>query len=445
MKHAAYAHLVGWVLYSLSGAFSKYESIKEFYGSVFPDPFGIEHEPIAAIFFLIGIAASSYGLYLLYQYAQQEAASPTDRRKVLVFIGCLFLLYFFVPPFLSTDVMTYYRQAWMFVEHGASPYVELPQEYPGMPEAEAVMANVGKSPYGPMWTRLSQLVYILSGGSMLVGVVLFKVICTLCAGGILWSVWGISKRIEPGSELPQAVLFGANPLVLVEGIGMAHNEFVGLVLVAVGAYLALASERRWIGFCLVASALLIKLTAIVAVFIFFVWLYRESENIAAFLKDIAKAAVPLVVIFAVAGYPFINEPFDVLRMFGVYTFDLPYGVRFTPPAITVEVLTKFGIASEAVLDSIVPKLYLLVGTVIVLSLLWKARGYVGHAKVAGACYMVVTIVRDYWRPWFVLWPMTAVLLAPGGKWLRAILIYSTLALVSNVIQRSAGIWIFQSW
>jgi hypothetical protein len=444
MKYALLAHLVGWVFYCLAGIFSKHTFIKEFYGSIFPGPFGMVHEPIAGVFFLMGVFASTFGLYRLYLYSRQGATASV-RRNVLMLIGGLFVLYFFLPPFLSTDSMSYYRQAWMFVEHGASPYTELPREYPGMPGLGNVPDNVGKSPYGPVWTRLSQLVYMLSGGSMLTGVLLFKALGILCAGGILWSLWGIARRLEPGSELSQVVLFGANPLILVEGIGMAHNELVGLVFVTIGVYFVLSNERRWLGFCVLSAALLIKLTAIVAVFVFFLWLYRESEGAGAFVKDLAKAAVPLLVIFIVAGYPFIHEPFDALRMLGVYTFEMPYGVRFTPPQVTVEVLTKLGVASETMLESLIPMLFLLAGTLMVLSLLWRARAFKGHAEVVGACYMVVTMVRDYWRPWFVLWPMTTVLLTPGGKWLKAVIMYSTLALASNVIQRSAGIYIFQSW
>jgi alpha-1,6-mannosyltransferase len=137
------------------------------------------------------------------------------------------------PPLSLTDVFNYLHYGRM-PAYGANPYAALPLTVPQDPAYHFSNWHHLPSPYGPLLTLLTQGLAPLS---LATAYWVWKGVVLAAALGTLALVALAARRL---GRSPQAAvaLVGLNPLVLVYGIGGAHNE--PLVLLCGVAAVALA-------------------------------------------------------------------------------------------------------------------------------------------------------------------------------------------------------------
>jgi hypothetical protein len=160
------------------------------------------------------------------------------------------------PPLALTDVFNYLHYGRMPASYGLNPYVALPLAARGDPAYRFSNWHHLPSPYGPLFTLLTEGLAPLS---LPAAYWVWKGVLLAASLGTLGIVARTARRL---GRSPQAAvaLVGLNPLVLVYGIGGAHNDAL-MVLCGVGAVaLALASRgqptRPWFDACAGAGAIL---------------------------------------------------------------------------------------------------------------------------------------------------------------------------------------------
>lgn len=238
-----------------------------------------------------GILASSYSLadylnvtHFAFEKVPGGFASPLLRATLLVFLllGGLYavgygfftqqpvltrfhklviLLLFLLPalcnvalyPLGALDVFNYLIELKLTFFYGQNPYLVTFEAYRHDPFAlPAFLVDVPLF-YGPVWLLVSgwplTLVGFSSIGSALVAL---KVLNT----GLLALTGLILFRAAPSSRSGwhRLYLLLANPLILFEGIGNAHND-VAMTLLLVSAVVALRRRSPWAGGALALSAL----------------------------------------------------------------------------------------------------------------------------------------------------------------------------------------------
>jgi alpha-1,6-mannosyltransferase len=142
------------------------------------------------------------------------------------------------PPLSLTDLFNYLHYGRMHATYGLNPYVALPTAAPA--DAAYPFSNWRRlpSPYGPLFTLLSEGLAPLR---LSAAYWMWKAIALAGSLGTLALVALTARRL--GRSPRRAVAFvGLNPLVLVYGIGGAHNE--PLVLLCATAAVALAAVGR---------------------------------------------------------------------------------------------------------------------------------------------------------------------------------------------------------
>jgi alpha-1,6-mannosyltransferase len=162
------------------------------------------------------------------------------------------------PPLPLTDVFNYLHYGRMSASYGLNPYVALPLAARGDPAFRFSNWHHMPSPYGPLFTLLTEGLAPLS---LPAAYWVWKGALLAASLGTLGIVARTARRL---GRSPQAAvaLVGLNPLVLVYGLGGAHNDAL-MVLCAVGAVaLALAGRgqqaRPWFdagaGACVILAA-----------------------------------------------------------------------------------------------------------------------------------------------------------------------------------------------
>jgi len=197
---------------------------------------------------LIGLLA---GLFLGYALVvRRPAAGPADRFLFASAIGFRLLLLLSIPC-LSDDV---YRFVWdgRLLAHGFNPYLYLPTALPGTDIAAAAGLNEMlfrqlNSPgyftvYPPVNQALFGLAAWLSGNSLLWNVIWLRLPILLSEIGTLWLMATLLRRLGYPSNL--ALLYGLNPLVILELTGNLHFEAVMIFLVLLAVWWLV--QNRWV-------------------------------------------------------------------------------------------------------------------------------------------------------------------------------------------------------
>lgn len=197
----------------------------------------------------------------------------------VVFLHAVFLL---GPPLLSGDVFSYLAYARAGALLGVSPYGG------GPPDSAFATGLDVPSAYGPLFTLLSYGVAPLGTASGYWALKVASAAGSLAALALLWRCAEL-RRTDPLT----AVLFaGVNPVLLVYGVGGAHNELLMAPLL-VGSILLTLAGRDGAGAAAMVAATAIKLSAgIVAPF----QVLGAGERV----RALAGAGVALVVLAAVS-------------------------------------------------------------------------------------------------------------------------------------------------
>jgi hypothetical protein len=402
----------------------------------------------AALFFVAALVCIAIGYVILLRWSLSAGAIAVSSSKVKVFVLSLILLFTSMPPFLDVDIYNYYQQGWVVAEKDANPYVTPPGTFDVYPGKEVTRgANAfARNPYGAIWTHIERLTVEASGGSLWVGIVLFKVYAAMASIAIVLLVSAISGKLEPNRGPWAVVAVGANPLLLIEGPGMGHNDMLALAAVMLAIWLQmLAMDKKWVGLTILGLASLIKVTVAPAILVVVHWLIRGRKSFGETCLTLTKAAVPVILILIITGAPFVSQVQDILLLFAFANVDLGYELSLTPvnyiSGFLVDRFTSAGMAVSANgVKAVVLTASLGLGAGLCLWLLSHSRTWESYLGTLGPIFLIATVVVSYWRPWYVLWPLSLATLGPWNKWTLAIVCYSFLAIGTQVITRSTGIF-----
>lgn len=167
---------------------------------------------------------------------------PQMARTLTMWIAPLALT---VPSF-SKDVYSYLAQS-EIAALGMDPYEAGPAQALGVdhPLTRGVPTvwRETPSPYGPLFLSLGKVVNWLTGGHVVMGVAMHRLLALLGLAMIVWALPRLARRfgVHPVSAL---WLGAANPLVLFHLVVGVHNESLAIGLMLVGFELALRGMPR---------------------------------------------------------------------------------------------------------------------------------------------------------------------------------------------------------
>lgn len=177
-------------------------------------------------------------------------------RWVLAAIVIAQLLFMVAPPLLSPDVFAYLAYARMDALHGLIPYAHVPLEMPQDAAHAYVRWRAQVDPYGPLFTVAT---YPLAFAGLAGGLWALKGAMAGAGLALVALVWACARRLGRAPLAPSAFV-GLNPILLVHGVGGAHNDLLMTALLVLGVYLILA-ERELLGAGVAVCAAAVKVAA----------------------------------------------------------------------------------------------------------------------------------------------------------------------------------------
>ncbi|HEY2161751.1 MAG TPA: polyprenol phosphomannose-dependent alpha 1,6 mannosyltransferase MptB [Solirubrobacteraceae bacterium] len=202
---------------------------------------------------LILVLTAMFGSYVL----AARAAERLSARTVLMCIAAMYALVLLAPPLLSTDVFSYQFYGRMGSVYGANPYLAGPHALALDPLFPYIGAKWSYTPtvYGPLFTALS---YVLAPLSIAASALAYKAIAAFASVGTIALLWN-AARLRGIDPIRAVALVGLNPLIVVYGVGGAHNDLLMMLFVVAGIYFLLAHRDRSAGAAMVTAAV-VKVT-----------------------------------------------------------------------------------------------------------------------------------------------------------------------------------------
>jgi hypothetical protein len=282
------------------------------------------------------------------------------------------------PPLFSRDVYAYAGQA-RLVLVGLDPYTHGPADAPGplADEVDAVWSEA-PSPYGPVFLRLAAGVVRVTGEHPLAAAYGLRLLAIV---GLALLTWGL-PRLAPAHPARALWLGLANPLLLLHGVGGAHNDLLMLGLLVAGL-----SCGPVLGAVLITLAALIKVPAAAGL----VLLPLLSDRRLRAAGIVAATSVVTAVVCSIG-----------LGGGWVSTLDAGSARRSL-----LSVSTGAGTAVGAV--GVAHALGLALAAVVAAVVLWRADR-LGAVRALGLALLVIVVLSPTVQPWYLLWGL--VLLAP---------------------------------
>lgn len=211
----------------------------QLFHEAFPNLAALPPEAFAHLAWLCVAAAWAIYLPLIWKLRDWVI----DHRIVLAGAIMLGLIAVIVPPLFSTDPFSYAMYARFPTIYHANPYVATAQSVaPWDALTPYLYWRDIPSPYGPLWTLVSQTIAGGADESPLELVLRFKVVAlalTLLDG---WLIYGFVRQRWPDQAGWCYLAFAWNPMVLLEGVVIGHNDVL-ILAVMLGSALLLARSR----------------------------------------------------------------------------------------------------------------------------------------------------------------------------------------------------------
>ena len=196
-------------------------------------------------------------------------------KQIFIFILLISILFASIVYYLMYDIFYYMGDAWLCAKYGENPYYTTVQDLIDKGINDEILKNTGPwidttSVYGPVWNIISTILISLSFGNISLGLLIFK-ISAICIH--LLNCYLITKISKNNKYL---ILYGLNPLILIEGLTNLHNDLYVVTFILVSLYFL--TEKKNIIFSMFFLAISVATKYVTLLMVPFILLYIFKDK-----------------------------------------------------------------------------------------------------------------------------------------------------------------------
>lgn len=250
-------------------------------------------------------------IYLAILKKRKEIFNNT--KKMFIFIGIIAILFIVVIPFTSSDIFYYLGVGRIDSKYGQNPYYTTIKEFVESGENSKYLEqdtvlqqgyiNYWSDTtvvYGSIWVLICKFVASLSFGNIDIGLFVFKLVNVIVHLLNCYLIYKISgKKIF-------TLLYGLNPLILIEAIASVHNDIFMILFILLAFYFLLKKKNPVVSVEFLAIATGIKYFAIILLPFMIIYHFREEKTLKRFIKCIEYGILYLI-IFAIPYLFYIKD------------------------------------------------------------------------------------------------------------------------------------------
>ncbi len=360
-----------------------------------------------------------------------RAADPRSIRR-LAWIGvALAACALPMTPLLSNDIFSALAYSDLALQPGANPYTLRGTGLQTSTFLAEVSSTWKAAPcvYGPVQLALLAPAVALSGGSLLVALLLAKILGFLAVAGIIIVLaWHVSRADREPIAASWFALIALSPILFLEGAGQASTESIGSLLLAL--WLVLASRGRTLPAAVamglaVASKLTIALPATMWVLYL---LARPALPLGRRLAGVIAVGSIMLAAAALAFLPMWDGLDTILKPLAFLPTREPTNSLFEPLYIGAKLM---GADRARVIAGLGPVSAALLFAFALLATWVSVRARDFRDFVAGAAMvllLVLTVAQPVFHPWYLLPGLVLAIEIRVAVWMRWLLPATTLVI-----------------
>ena len=275
-----------------------------------------------------------------------------NNKKMFIFIILIAIIFTFVLPFASSDIFYYLGIGRLDSTYHQNPYYTTIKEFVDQGEntkylqTDTVLAQGYINDwsnttvvYGAVWTLICKIIATFSFGNINVGVFLFKLV------NVIIHIINCILIYKITNKKIFVLLYGLNPLILIEGIAEVHNDIFVVLFILTAMYFLVKRKNLKVAVVFLALATAIKYFAILLLPFMILYYFRQEKPMQRFIRCIQYGGLFLLV-FVIPYLLYIQDMqvFDGLSTQqgriakSFYVIIMQY---FQDPAISVDTVKNF--------------------------------------------------------------------------------------------------------
>ena len=377
---------------------------------------------------VIGLLTVFSIIYLL--IIKKEKAIFKSRKQILISIMIVAFIFTIILPFLSSDIYYYMGDSWLAAKYDENPYYTTVLDLQKQGINDEILDNTGvwkgtTSVYGPLWNSIARVLVSLSFGNVTIALFVFKIAAYLIHILNSYLIYKITKSNK------YMLLYGLNPLVLIEFLSNVHND-IYLILFMLLALYFLIRKRNILG-TIIFLALSISIKYSTALIVPFILIYYFKDKTV--FKRVMYCCISGVSIIGLVVLLYLPYFKDIT----IFTNMLVQGSKYSQ-SILLLLMQVFNASVFKTINSIIIPLFIFIYIVVVIKLLFSK--VITRRKILRRYNLVmlifIFIVLATFQKWYVLWLLPTIVWQ--SKYMRKFIIYLTItALIPSISYFVAGV------
>jgi hypothetical protein len=208
---------------------------------------------------------------------------------VIIFVlACLFGLTMLVSPIhgniFAQDMFLSGLSGRMVVSYHLNPYVANAATATALKHDSlqqllnslAAGTHYPAPPFGPVWVDVSILIALISRTDVAGIVLSLRVLALLVHLVNVLLLWSLLASLRPWQRIAATILYAWNPLVLLLGVSLVHQELVVIMLLLL-AFSSMQRNATILSWVFLLLAALVNLSYLFLLPLFFCWLVRQTR------------------------------------------------------------------------------------------------------------------------------------------------------------------------
>lgn len=265
-------------------------------------------ESILGALIYAGLIISSFFIYLKFI----KKSNLFSIKQIFLMIFIIGIIFGIALPNTSSDIFYYMGTGRVFSKYMDNPYYTTVSDILEQNKNDEILFNTGpwKSTvvvYGPLWILITGLLNLLSFNSVTVLLYVFKFVSLsihLFNCFMIYKITGKKKFV---------ILYGLNPLILIEFLINVHNDIYVLCFMFLAIYFLKNKKNIWISLLMLLCSALIKHLTLILLPIFVLYYLRNEKK----LKKIIFGCIYLIFflgLMIIAYLPFLKNFKDIFSI-----------------------------------------------------------------------------------------------------------------------------------
>ncbi len=205
-------------------------------------------------------------------------------KGLLKYLACVSVIFLIMLPWHSSDIFYYMGVGELNSVYGQNPYYVSIKKYVGKNpksiEQDSIMKQGNMNfwsnttvVYGPIAQIIFSLITKISFKNIDVCIILFKLLNIIIHILNCYLIYKITKKLK------FSIIYGLNPYILMEFIGMVHNDIIVVFFILLSFYFLLKKKRLIPSIAFLAIATGIKYFTILFLPIIVLYYFKDEEKI----------------------------------------------------------------------------------------------------------------------------------------------------------------------